>query len=89
MNISQLQYLMSAASLGSFTKAASVHHLTVPTISQSIKQLEDEMDTVIFHRTKRELPPPKKVCSSCSMRQLSLKILNRCTPNYPVLKKNM
>lgn len=60
MNISQLQYLMSAASLGSFTKAASVHHLTVPTISQSIKQLEDEMDTVIFHRTKKGVAPTKE-----------------------------
>ncbi|MEK3904762.1 LysR family transcriptional regulator [Paenibacillus sp. FSL R7-0179] len=60
MNISQLQYLMSAASLGSFTKAASVHHLTVPTISQSIKQLEDEMDTVIFQRTKKGVVPTKE-----------------------------
>lgn len=53
MNISQLQYLLSAAQWGSFTKAANVHHLTVPTISQSIKQLEDELNTVIFHRTKK------------------------------------
>ncbi|MBB6020235.1 DNA-binding transcriptional LysR family regulator [Paenibacillus sp. JGP012] len=53
MNITQLQYLISAAQFGSFTKAASVHHLTVPTISQSIRQLEEEMDTIIFHRTKK------------------------------------
>ncbi|WP_342569954.1 LysR family transcriptional regulator [Paenibacillus sp. FSL R5-0749] len=57
MNISQLQYLISAAQFGSFTKAASVHHLTVPTISQSIKQLEEEMDTIIFHRTKKGVSP--------------------------------
>ncbi|MBD8837042.1 LysR family transcriptional regulator [Paenibacillus sp. CFBP 13594] len=57
MNISQLQYLLSAAQWGSFTKAASVHHLTVPTISQSIKQLEEEMDTVIFYRTKKGVVP--------------------------------
>ncbi|WP_145150085.1 LysR family transcriptional regulator [Paenibacillus xylanexedens] len=60
MNISQLQYLISAASFGSFTKAASVHHLTVPTISQSIKQLEDEMNTVIFYRTKKGVVPTKE-----------------------------
>ena len=57
MNISQLQYLISAARWGSFTKAANVHHLTVPTISQSIKQLEEELNTVIFHRTKRGVFP--------------------------------
>nr|WP_186809653.1 LysR family transcriptional regulator [Paenibacillus xylanexedens] len=57
MNISQLQYLISAAQCGSFTKAASVHHLTVPTISQSIKQLEEEIDTTIFHRTKKGVVP--------------------------------
>ncbi|UPK46441.1 LysR family transcriptional regulator [Paenibacillus pabuli] len=57
MNISQLQYLISAAQWGSFTKAASVHHLTVPTISQSIKQLEDELNTVIFYRTKKGVFP--------------------------------
>ncbi|PYE45412.1 LysR family transcriptional regulator [Paenibacillus barcinonensis] len=57
MNISQLQYLISAAQFGSFTKAASVHHLTVPTISQSIRQLEEELDTVLFHRTKKGVAP--------------------------------
>ncbi|WP_426334862.1 LysR family transcriptional regulator [Paenibacillus silvae] len=57
MNITQLQYLISAAQFGSFTKAASVHHLTVPTISQSIRQLEEEMDTIIFHRTKKGVAP--------------------------------
>ncbi len=53
MNIIQLQYLITAANFGSFTKAASVHYVTVPTISQSIKQLEEELNTVIFYRTKK------------------------------------
>ncbi|WP_338551313.1 LysR family transcriptional regulator [Paenibacillus sp. KS-LC4] len=60
MNITQLQYLISTARFGSFTKAASAHHMTVPTISQSIKQLEDEMNTVIFHRTKKGVVPTKE-----------------------------
>ncbi|WP_238651935.1 LysR family transcriptional regulator [Paenibacillus piscarius] len=60
MNISQLQYLLSAASLGSFTKAAEAHHMTVPTISQAIRQLEDEMGAVIFHRTKKGVTPTKE-----------------------------
>ncbi|MEK4106848.1 LysR family transcriptional regulator [Paenibacillus sp. FSL R10-2791] len=60
MNITQLQYLISAANYGTFTKAASVHHLTVPTISQSVRQLEDELDTVIFHRTKKGITPTKE-----------------------------
>ncbi|MGG0821776.1 LysR family transcriptional regulator [Paenibacillus turicensis] len=60
MNIIQLQYLITAATYGSFTKAASVHHMTVPTISQSIKQLEGEVDTIIFHRTKKGIVATKE-----------------------------
>lgn len=60
MNIIQLQYLITAATYGSFTKAASVHHMTVPTISQSIKQLEGEFDTIIFHRTKKGIVATKE-----------------------------
>lgn len=60
MNIIQLQYLITAATYGSFTKAASVHHMTVPTISQSIKQLEGELDTIIFHRTKKGIIATKE-----------------------------
>ncbi|MNZ44444.1 Hydrogen peroxide-inducible protein activator [compost metagenome] len=60
MNITQLQYLITAASYGTFTKAASVHHMTVPTISQSIRQLEEELDIVIFHRTKKGIVPTKE-----------------------------
>ncbi len=37
-----------------------MHHMTVPTISQSIRQLEDELDTVIFHRTKKGIVPTKE-----------------------------
>ncbi|MBP1905183.1 DNA-binding transcriptional LysR family regulator [Paenibacillus turicensis] len=60
MNIIQLQYLITAATYGSFTKAASIHHMTVPTISQSIKQLEGELDTAIFHRTKKGIVATKE-----------------------------
>ncbi len=60
MNIIQLQYLVTAANYGSFTKAASVHHMTVPTISQSIKQLEEELDIVIFYRAKKGIAVTKE-----------------------------
>jgi len=60
MNLTQLYYLVTAASYGSFTRAASVHHMTVPTISQSIRQLEEELDTVIFHRTKKGIAVTKE-----------------------------
>ncbi len=60
MNMTQLHYLITAAGYGSFTKAASVHHMTVPTISQSIRQLEAELDTVIFNRTKKGIAVTKE-----------------------------
>ncbi len=60
MNITQLHYLITAANYGSFTKAASIHHMTVPTISQSIRQLEEELDAIIFHRTKKGIIPTRE-----------------------------
>lgn len=60
MNIIQLQYLITAASYGSFTKAANVHHVTVPTISQSVRQLEEELEVIIFHRTKKGIVSTKE-----------------------------
>lgn len=40
---------------GSFTKAASVLNLSQPAVSQHIRQLEEELDAVLFDRSERSL----------------------------------
>lgn len=57
MNIIQLQYLIDVGELGSFTDAAKKNHMTVPTISQSIGQLEAELDVQLFSRSRKGTIP--------------------------------
>ncbi|HWL23225.1 MAG TPA: LysR family transcriptional regulator [Ureibacillus sp.] len=53
MNIIQLQYLIDVDELGSFTEAAKKNHMTVPAISISIGQLEEELGTALFVRSHK------------------------------------
>ncbi|KAA0547094.1 LysR family transcriptional regulator [Bacillus sp. BGMRC 2118] len=57
MNMIQLQYLIDVGELGSFTEAAKKNHMTVPAISISISQLEQELGTSLFIRTRRGVTP--------------------------------
>ncbi|WP_088068963.1 LysR family transcriptional regulator [Gottfriedia luciferensis] len=57
MNIIQLQYLIDVGRLGSFTDAAKKNRMTVPTISQSIAQLEAELDVELFSRSRKGTIP--------------------------------
>ncbi|MGX7014530.1 LysR family transcriptional regulator [Vagococcus silagei] len=43
----------AVAEQNSFSKAAKQLHLSQPSISQSILQLEEELDTILFNRTSR------------------------------------
>src|SRR5690606_7421919 len=57
MNIIQLQYLVDVSELGSFTEAAKKNYMTVPTISMSISQLEEELGTSLFVRSRKGVTP--------------------------------
>lgn len=57
MNIAQLQYLVDVGELGSFTNAAKKNYMTVPAISQSINQLEAELDVTLFLRLRKGTIP--------------------------------
>ena len=47
--------LLTLIDCGSYTKAARQLHLTQPAISHQIKQLEEEFQIKIFHRSKKSL----------------------------------
>lgn len=50
MEIRHLQYVMELARLRSFTKAAEALHITQPTLSKMIKNLEEELGVELFSR---------------------------------------
>lgn len=60
MNIIQLQYLVDVGELGSFTGAAEKNRMTVPAISISISQLEEELEVTLFFRSKKGVVPTLK-----------------------------
>lgn len=55
MEIRDLQYVMELARCGSFTKAAEALHITQPTLSKMIKNLEDELGVQLFSRAGKRV----------------------------------
>lgn len=55
MDIRQLQYFMEVARHKSFTKAAEALYITQPTISKTIKNMEEEFHIVLFDRASKKI----------------------------------
>ncbi|MEM9982995.1 MAG: hydrogen peroxide-inducible genes activator [Bacteroidota bacterium] len=55
MTITQLQYTLAIAEHKNFTKAAEKCFVTQPTLSTQIQKLEDELDVLIFDRSKKPI----------------------------------
>lgn len=55
MNLSQIEFVSAVAELQSFTEAAKSCHVTQPTLSNGIAQLENELGGRLFHRTTRSV----------------------------------
>ncbi len=53
MNFSQLKFVKATSQLKSFTKAARYCHVTQPTLSNGVSNLEEELGEKIFARTTR------------------------------------
>lgn len=57
MTITQLQYILALAEHKNFTIAAEKCFVTQPTLSMQIQKLEDELDILIFDRSKKPIQP--------------------------------
>lgn len=55
MEIRQLRYFINAATTLSFTEAANLSHVAQSTLSQQVKQLEEELGVPLFHRVGRRV----------------------------------
>lgn len=55
MTITQLQYLLAVAEHQNFTLAAEKSFVTQPTLSMQVQKLEDELDVLIFDRSKKPI----------------------------------
>lgn len=55
MTITQLYYVLAVAENKNFTKAAEKCFVTQPTLSMQIQKLEEELDILIFDRSKKPI----------------------------------
>ena len=55
MNTKQLQYVLTLAREGSFSKAADTLNITQPSLSQYIKKIENEIGLELFDRTNGDV----------------------------------
>ena len=53
MTLQQINYALSIAETGSMNKAAAELYISQPAVSQSVKQLENQLGVALFNRTHR------------------------------------
>lgn len=57
MNPRHLEFVVGVADHRSFTRAAEVHHVSQPSLSQAIAGIEAQLGTPLFRRTGRSVSP--------------------------------
>ncbi len=77
MNIQQLEYIVAIDTHRSFAKAAVACHVTQPTLSSMLKKLEEELDVVLFDRTKPPVVPTAIGAEVVEQARSVLKEVNR------------
>ena len=55
MDLRVLNYFLTVAKEGNITHAADILHITQPTLSRQLKDLEDELGTVLLERGNRKI----------------------------------
>ena len=53
MTLQQLKYVVAIADFGSFNEAAKQLYISQPSLSEAMKELEEEIGIVVFKRSNR------------------------------------
>lgn len=67
MELRQLKYFKEACERQNFSEAARTLHISQSTLSQQIKQLEEELDVLLFDRIGKRIVPTEAGQASCLM----------------------
>lgn len=62
MTLRHLEIFMSVYHQKSITKAANELHISQPSVSLAIKELEEKYQTILFDRMNRQIYPTEKAC---------------------------
>jgi len=57
MDLRQVEYAVGVLDHGGFTRAAAALHVSQPSLSQGIANLEADLGTALFHRLRRQVRP--------------------------------
>lgn len=55
LNLSDLQYLVAFGDLGTLTKVSEYYHISTPTITRAMQNIEDELNVSLFIRSKNKI----------------------------------
>lgn len=66
MEVRVLEYFLAVAREQSISGAADVLHLTQPTLSRQLKELEDELGKQLMIRGSRRIRSPRTECCCAS-----------------------
>ena len=71
MELRTLKYFLTVAREENFTRAAELLHITQPTLSRQLMQLEEEVGAQLFNRlSRRTTPASMGICQryTCALR---------------------
>ncbi|MFT7589957.1 MAG: LysR family hydrogen peroxide-inducible transcriptional activator [Limisphaerales bacterium] len=77
MTITQLEYIIAVDNYRNFAEAARRCYITQPTLSMQIKKLEEELDVLVFDRSKKPVIPTEVGRAILEQAREGLKGLNR------------
>ncbi|WKW46890.1 LysR family transcriptional regulator [Myroides sp. JBRI-B21084] len=83
MELRQLKYFLKAKEFLNFTEAANNLHISQSTLSQQIKQLEDELDVLLFNRIGKRITLTE---AGELFAEYALQSVNRANDGFLLLK---
>ena len=57
MNLQTLRYVVTIEQTGSFSKASQYLYVSQSTLSRAVKELEEQLGIILFHRTNQGVRP--------------------------------